>query len=144
MRSMEDLASASTAERRLQTSLLSAFASIAVTLAAIGLFGVLAFYVTQHIPEFGVRLALGATPAELLSHVMRRGLMLLAIGLAIGVPGALVLGRQMSTLLYGIQPMDPLALGGAVGVIACVTVAACVLPARRAMKTDPLVALRTD
>ena len=144
MRSMEDLAAASTAERRLQTSLLSAFATIALTLAAIGLFGVLAFYVAQHVPEFGVRLALGATPAELLSHVMRRGLMLLAIGLAIGAPGAVLLGRQMSTLLYGIEPMDPPALGSAITVLACVTLAACVLPARRAMKTDPLVALRTD
>jgi putative ABC transport system permease protein len=141
---MADLARSSTAERRLETSLLAAFASIALTLAAIGLFGVLAFYVSQHIQEFGVRLALGATPQGLLALVLRRGVVLLAIGLGLGLPGAAAVGRGMSTLLFGIEPLDPVAIALAVLVLTLVTLASCVLPARRAMKTDPLVALRTD
>jgi putative ABC transport system permease protein len=144
VRSMEEIASASIAERRLQTSLLAGFAAIALTLAAIGLFGVLAFYVAQHIQEFGVRLALGATPAGLLSLVMRRGARLLAIGLAIGLPAAVLLGQGMSTLLYRIEPFDLLALTAAVVLLTLVTALACALPARRAMGTDPLVALRNE
>src|SRR6185436_9577422 len=98
----------------------------------------------QHIQEFGVRLALGATPAGLLALVLRRGLVLLAIGLALGLPGAAAVGRGMSTLLFGVKPLDPIALALAVAVLTIVTLAACALPARRAMKTDPLVALRAD
>jgi predicted permease len=144
VKSMEELARSSTAERRLQTTLLAAFATIALTLAAIGLFGVLAFYVAQHIQEFGVRLALGATPAGLLSLVMRRGAVLLGIGLAVGLPAAILLGRGMSTLLYKVEPIDPPTLAAAVGLLAIVTAAACALPARRAMSTDPVIALRND
>ena len=144
VQSMSDLASASTAERRLETSLLAAFGSIALTLSAVGLFGVLAFYVSQHVQEFGVRLALGATPLGLLGFVMRRGLLLLAAGLLVGLPGAALMGRGMSTLLYEVHPFDPMAFGGAILMLAIVALAACALPARRAMKTDPLVALRND
>jgi putative ABC transport system permease protein len=144
VQTLEELASESTAERRLETSLLAAFAAIALVLAAVGLFGVLAFYVAQHMQEFGVRLALGATPARLLGLVVRRGLLLLVIGVVVGLPAALAMGRGMSTLLYGVEPADPIALGSAVALLAVVTVAACALPARRAMNTDPLVALRRD
>ncbi|HUR21624.1 MAG TPA: FtsX-like permease family protein, partial [Vicinamibacterales bacterium] len=86
----------------------------------------------------------GATPRGLLGVVIRRGLVLLAIGVAIGLPGALAMGRGMSTLLYGVEPADPVALGGAVILLLMVTLAACALPARRAMRTDPLIALRRD
>ena len=144
VRTLDELASESTAQRRLETSLLAAFASIALVLAAVGLFAVLAFYVAQHMQEFGVRLALGATPRGLLGLVIRRGLVLLAIGVALGLPAALAMGRGMSTLLYGVEPADPAALGGAVALLSAVTLAACAVPARRAMKTDPLVALRND
>ena len=144
VRTLDDLASESTAERRLETSLLAAFAVIALVLAAVGLFAVLAFYVAQHMQEFGVRLALGATPRGLLGLVIRRGLVLLGIGVALGLPAALAMGRGMSTLLYGVEPADPVALGGAVVLLSAVTLAACAVPARRAMKTDPLVALRND
>jgi putative ABC transport system permease protein len=144
VQSLEDLARISGSSRRMETSLLSALASIALTLAAIGLFGVLAFYVAQHVPEFGVRLALGATPAGLLGMVLRRGMTLLGTGLAIGVPGAWLMGRGMSALLYGVEPMDPVAVATAIVVLALVTAAACGIPARRAMKTDPIVALRND
>ena len=141
---MEDLATTSTANRRLEASLLSGFASIAVTLAAVGLFGVLAYYVAQHIQEFGVRIALGATPSTLLQLVMGRGLLLLGIGLALGLPAAAAMAQGMSAILFGVDPLDPPALVAAVTVLTLVTLAACVLPARRAMSTDPLVALRND
>lgn len=144
VRTLDELASESTAGRRLETSLLAAFASTALVLAAVGLFAVLAFYVAQHMQEFGVRLALGATPRGLLGLVIRRGLVLLAMGVALGLPAALAMGRGMSTLLYGVEPADPVALGGAVALLSAVTLAACAVPARRAMKTDPLVALRND
>jgi putative ABC transport system permease protein len=144
VRTLDELASESTAERRLETSLLAAFASIALVLAAVGLFAVLAFYVAQHMQEFGVRLALGATPRGLLGLVIRRGVVLLAMGVALGLPAALAMGRGMSTLLYGVEPADPVALGGAVALLSAVTLAACAVPARRAMNTDPLVALRND
>jgi len=144
VRSMEQLAQSSTAERRLETSMLAAFASIALGLAGIGLFGVLAFHVSQHVQEFGVRLALGATPADLLAAVMRRAAIMLAIGLAIGVPGALLMGRAMSALLYDVAPTDPVALGGSAVIITAVALLASALPARRAMRTDPLTAIRTE
>jgi putative ABC transport system permease protein len=144
VRTLDDVASESTAERRLETSLLAAFGAIALVLAAVGLFGVLAFFVSQHMQEFGVRLALGATPSGLLTLVIRRGLILLATGVAIGLPGALLMGRGMSALLYGVEPADPIALGAAVFLLSAVTLAACALPARRAMRTDPLIALRRD
>jgi predicted permease len=144
VRTLEDVASESTATRRLETSLLSAFGVIALVLAAVGLFGVLAFFVAQHLQEFGVRLALGATPRKLLGLVLRRGVTLLAIGLVIGLPAALAMGRGMSAILYGVEPADPIALVSAVGLLSIVTLAACALPARRAMRTDPLVALRRD
>jgi putative ABC transport system permease protein len=144
VRTLEDVASESTAERRLETSLLAGFGGIALVLAAVGLFGVLAFFVSQHLQEFGVRLALGATPRGLLGLVIRRGLILLAAGVAIGLPGAYAMGRGMSALLYGVEPADPIALGSAVVLLSLVTLAACALPARRAMRTDPLIALRRD
>jgi putative ABC transport system permease protein len=144
VRSMETLAAKSTAERTLETALLAAFAAIALALAAIGLFGVLAFYVAQHLQEFGVRLALGATPSGLLSLILRRGAFLLALGLAVGLPSAVLLGRGMSTLLFGIEPLDLPALSAAVALLTMVTAMACLVPARRAMRTDPVRVLRTD
>ncbi len=144
VRTLEEVASESTAERRFETSLLAGFGAMALVLAAVGLFGVLASYVAQHMQEFGVRLALGATPHGLLGLVIRRGLMLLVIGVAIGLPAALAMGRGMSTLLYGVEPADPVALGSAVFMLSVVTLAACALPGRRAMRTDPLGALRRD
>jgi len=144
MRSMDQMAQSSTAERRLETSLLTAFASIALGLAGIGLFGVLAFHVSQHVQEFGVRLALGATPSDLLLAVLRRAMLMLGIGLAIGVPGALLMGRAMSALLYDVAPTDPIALVGSAAILIGVTVLASALPARRAMRTDPLTAIRSE
>jgi putative ABC transport system permease protein len=144
MRTLRGLAHASTAERRLETWLLSAFGTMATILAAVGVFGLLAFHVAQHVQEFGVRLALGATPSGLMRLIVQRGARLLAIGLLLGIPGALLMGRSMSSLLYGVEPADPIAIGGAVALLSIATLAGCVVPARRAMKTDPIVALRRD
>jgi ABC-type antimicrobial peptide transport system permease subunit len=144
MASLDDLARQSTSARRLESSLLAAFAAIALLLAAIGLFGVLAFYVVQHLPEFGVRLALGASPSTLVMQVLRRGLWLAAAGTAIGLPAAMAVGRAMSSLRFDIGPTDPWVFGGSVAVLTAVTIAACTLPARRAMRTDPLLVLRAD
>lgn len=143
-RPLAELAHTSTAERRLETLLLLSFAVIATLLAAVGLFGILAFHVGQHVQEFGLRLALGATPSGLMRLVIRRGLLLIGLGVVLGVPGALAMGRGMSALLYGVEPADPLALGGAALMLSAVTLIACAVPARRAMNTDPLVALRSD
>jgi putative ABC transport system permease protein len=144
VRSLETLARSTTAERRLQTSLLAAFAAIALTLAAVGIFGVLGFYVAQHMQEFGVRLALGATPSGLLSLVMRRGAVLLAIGFAVGLPAAVLVGRGMESILFGVEPIDLASLAAAVVLLTSVTAAACLIPARRAMRTDPVRVLRLD
>ena len=142
VQTLDELASESTADRRLETWLLGGFAATAATLAAIGLFGVLAFYVAQHVREFGVRLALGATPSQLMRLVLRRGLVLLGLGLAIGVPAAMLMGRAMRAVLYETAPADPAVLTAAVSVLTIVTLVAAMVPARRAMHTDPLVALR--
>lgn len=144
MQPMAQLAHESTAQRRLETSLLATFASLALGLAGIGLFGVLAFHVSQHVQEFGVRLALGATPGNLLTGVLRRAMVVLAIGLAIGIPGALLMGRAMSAVLYDVAPSDPAALASSVIAMTVVTLIASALPARRAMRTDPLTAIRTE
>jgi predicted permease len=144
MRSMTELELTSTAERRLETSLLAAYAAIALGLSGIGLFGVLAFHVSQHVQEFGVRLALGATPRNLLAGVLRRAMLALVAGLGLGIPGALLMGHAMSALLYDVAPYDPVALGGATLAMALVTLAASALPARRAMRTDPLTAIRAE
>lgn len=144
LRTLDDLARTSTARRRVETAVLSVFAALALLLAAVGLFGVLAFHVAQHAQEFSIRLALGATPTGLLALVLRRGAVLLGLGLAVGLPGALLTGRAMAALLYGTAPTDPVALGGALGVIAFVTLLACVIPASRAMRIDPLAVLRNQ
>lgn len=144
MQSMERLERQSTAQRRLETALLATFALIALGLAGIGIFGVLAFHVSQHVQEFGVRLALGATPADLLAGVLRRAVLVLGIGLAIGIPGALLMGRAMSAFLYDVAPADPASLGASTIVMAVVTLLASALPARRAMRTDPLTAIRAE
>jgi predicted permease len=139
---LEDLAHESVAERRVETWILGGFAAGTALLAAIGLFGVLAFYLSQHVQEFGIRLALGATPPQLMWLVARRGLILFAAGVVVGVPATILLGREMKSLLYETAPTDPAAILGAVALIALVTFLACAWPARRAMRIDPAVALR--
>jgi len=139
---MEELVSTSLAQPRLNLSLLAAFASLALLLAAVGVYGVMAYAVTQRTQEFGIRMAMGATSADVLRHVLSEGGRLTVLGLALGLAAALGLTQLMSSLLFEVQPSDPLTLGIAAAVLAVVALAACYIPARRATRVDPLRALR--
>jgi predicted permease len=129
---------------RLIALLSAGFGLLATILASIGLYGVMAFVVARRKKELGIRLALGAQPGRLIWMVMREVLLLLAIGLAIGVPAALALGQLVSTQLYGIQPHDPWIAGTTMMVLAVVSAAAGLIPAHRASRIDPILALRYE
>jgi putative ABC transport system permease protein len=129
---------------RLIAMLSAGFGLLATLLASIGLYGVMAFVVARRRKELGIRLALGAQPGLVLWLVMREVMVLLAIGLAIGVPAALALGRLVSTQLYGIQPHDPWIAGSTILVLTLVSAAAGLIPAHRASRIDPILALRYE
>jgi putative ABC transport system permease protein len=141
---MDQLVSNSVAQPRLNLSLLVAFAALALALAAVGVYGVMAYAVTQRTQEFGIRMALGASPADVLRQVFLEGGRLAALGLALGLVAALALTRLMASMLYGVKPSDPLSLGVAAALLVVVAFAACYLPARRATTVDPMVALRYE
>jgi putative ABC transport system permease protein len=132
------------APRELQSSLLGGFAGFALLLAALGIYAVLAFSVTQRTQEIGVRVALGAQQSDILRQILAQGMQLAGLGVAIGVAGALALSHLLSSLLFGVSATDLLTLGGAVFVLLAVAVVACFIPARRAMRVDPLIALRYE
>ncbi|HEY0722717.1 MAG TPA: FtsX-like permease family protein, partial [Pyrinomonadaceae bacterium] len=141
---MSDVAASSFAARRFNMSLLSLFAALALVLAAIGIYGVMSNAVTQRTQEIGIRLALGASTIDVLKLIIRNGLTLVIIGVAIGLGGAFALTRLMATLLFGVTPTDGLTIGVVSGVLIGVALLACFIPARRATKVDPLVALRYE
>jgi putative ABC transport system permease protein len=124
--------------------LLSIFSGIALLLASIGIYGVLAYAVAQRTHELGIRAALGASSSTLLRLILVRGLMLALLGLAIGLGGTIGLTRFIATILFNIPPRDPMTLAWVGAVLAAVAVLACYIPARRATKVDPLVALRYE
>jgi hypothetical protein len=129
---------------RFNMLLVASFAAVAVLMAAVGVYGVNAYAVAKRTREFGVRAALGAAPAQLVSSVVRRGMVVASAGIAGGFVGALVLGRVLEGLLYGLPPRDPLTLVMSIAVLTAVAAMACWLPARRASRIDPIVALRVD
>jgi len=141
---LEEVVGGSVARPRLIASLLGLFAVLALVLGAVGIYGVLAYTVGQRQREIGVRLALGARPAEVLSMVLRSGMRLAGLGVALGVAGALALSQVMGSILYGVAPHDPLTFGGVAVVLLGVALAACLVPARRAMRVDPAVSLRAE
>ena len=135
---------ASIAERRFTMLLLSAFAAVAVALAAIGIYGVLAYLVSQRTQEIGVRLAIGAAPGDVARLFLGEGARLALVGLAAGVAGAAAATRALSALLFGVTATDPLTFAAVAGTLALVALAAAYVPARRAARVDPMVALRND
>lgn len=141
---MESLISQSVAQPRLASTLLGVFAALALVLAAIGLYGVMAYVVTQRTHEIGIRMALGANRAAVLKMILSQGIMLTLIGLALGVIGAFALTRFMSSLLFGVAATDPLTFIAVALILLIVSAAACYIPARRAMRVDPIVALRYE
>lgn len=134
----------SMADRRLTMAMLAAFAGLALALASLGVYSVMAYTVGQRSGEIGVRMALGARGGDVRSMVVRHGLALTGLGVAIGVAAALVLTRLINTLLFGVGAGDPLTYLGISALLAMVAVAACWLPAQRAARVDPMVALRGD
>jgi len=132
------------ARPRLLTALLGLFGAMGLILGALGIYGVLAYLVTQRTREIGVRLALGAQRRDVLGMVVGSGLRLAAIGIAIGLAGALLLTRLMQGVLYGVTATDPVTFGGVAVMLLGVATLASWLPARRATRVDPLVALRAE
>jgi len=134
----------STSAQKVAVTLLTVLGGLALLLAAIGIYGVMSYAVSQSNRELGLRMALGARSADVLRLVMYQGLALSAVGMVFGVAAALLLTRLLGTYLYHVSPRDPLAYSAALGVMLAVTVIACFLPAWRAMRTDPMRALRDE
>ena len=144
MKTLNDVVSKAAAPWRVPMLLMSAFAGVAMLLAMLGIYGITSYYVTQRTHEIGVRMALGAQIGDVLRLVLRRAMWLSVVGVGIGVAGAFVVMRYLTSLLYGVRPFDAITFAGvALGLIVVALVAA-VLPARRATKVDPLVALRYE
>jgi putative ABC transport system permease protein len=141
---LKEVVQGSMSDQRFRTVLLSAFAAVALLLAAVGIYGVLAYFVTQRGHELGVRLALGARPAALFRLVIGQGLRPVAVGAVAGVLGALAVTSVMQSLLFGVEAIDVPTYGVAVALLGLIATAACTLPALRAMRLDPLVALREE
>ncbi len=141
---MEKNIGASLSARRLTMSLLGAFAGLALVLASVGIYGVMALSTTQRTRELGIRFALGASRADVLLLVLGQGISLIAIGLAAGLAGAFAASRALNSLLYGVGALDAAALIGALITLAIVAFVACYLPARRASLVNPIEALRAE
>ncbi|HEY0170879.1 MAG TPA: ABC transporter permease [Pyrinomonadaceae bacterium] len=144
VRPMGDVLSNSVSARRWRTLLLSLFAFTALALACLGIYGVTAYSVTQRTHEIGIRMTLGARKADVLKMVVGQGLKLAVVGVAAGLVVALALSRLATSMLYGVEAADPVTLVAVAAILICVTAAACLIPARRATRVDPLVALKYE
>jgi putative ABC transport system permease protein len=144
IRTFDEVLDEEVVQRRLAAGLVAAFAALALLLASLGVYGVLSYFVTQHTAEIGVRLALGASRRDIFALVLGRGMALALTGAGLGVLSALALTRFVSSLLYGIRAADPATFGSAAAVLTALAFVACYLPARRAVRIDPMVAMRRE
>ncbi len=144
VRSMDQVLAHSLALRSFMMLLLSIFGGLALVLASVGIYGVISFAVSQRTREIGVRMALGARPADVLQMILTEGLKLVAVGVVLGTAAALLLTRLLEGMVYGVSMRDPLIFALVNLLMAAVSLAACYVPARRAMRVDPLVALRCE
>jgi predicted permease len=144
VRSMSERIDLSLASRKTSMLLANAFGGVALFLATLGIYGVLAYLVAQRTREIGIRVALGSSRAAILRLVLREGFQLVVVGLILGVVGAAFLQKFVATEVYGVRPLDPLVLASVMALLAIVALAACAVPARRALRVDPIVALRSE
>ncbi|HET6889977.1 MAG TPA: FtsX-like permease family protein, partial [Pyrinomonadaceae bacterium] len=144
IQTLDEMLSKSVAPRRFNMMLLGVFAGVALVLAAVGLYGVMSYSVNWRTNEIGIRMALGARSSNVLALVLREGMIMTLIGLGLGLAGALALSRLLTTLLYGVSARDPFTFAVVSIVLLFVALIACLIPARRATKVDPLVALRAE
>jgi predicted permease len=144
LRTLDDLLVQQRWAQRVFATMFSTFAVIALLLAAVGLYGVTAYSVAQHTREIGIRMVLGAPPRNVVGLFLRRGIIQLAVGLTVGLAGAIAVGRLLQSVLIAVSPRDPVTLGAIMTLLTLVGVAACVWPARRATRLDPVVALRHE
>jgi putative ABC transport system permease protein len=144
IRTMDRWMADSTAQARFNTILLATFAGVALMLAMVGIYGVMAYSVTQRTREFGIRMALGAQIADVLRLVTREGFSLAIAGVVLGLVLSLALTRLLRSLLFQVSALDPWVFGGVAALLSVVALAACVIPARRATHVDPMVALRYE
>ncbi|MEO8678628.1 MAG: ABC transporter permease [Vicinamibacterales bacterium] len=143
-RTLDEVASASAAVTQLAMRLLAGFAVVALVLAAIGIYGVMAYSVKQRTRELGTRVALGASRGDIIRLMMRQGAVMTLVGLVAGVAGGLAAARSLSVVLYGVPPSDPIALSAAAALLSATALAACYLPARRAARVDPAQTLAAE
>jgi putative ABC transport system permease protein len=141
---MDGVVADANAQPRFEMLLLAVFAGVALALAAVGIYGVMSYSVSRRTHEIGIRLSLGASQGEVLRLVVRQGMALALAGSAAGMAGALMLSRLMTNMLYGVRPTDPLIFAGVAMVLGGVALVATYIPARRATRIDPMVALRYE
>jgi putative ABC transport system permease protein len=144
VRAMAEIMSASIGRERFSSFILTVFSGVALLLAAIGIFSVVSYSVSRRTRETGVRIALGAVPRDILLMVVRQAMRPVWIGLGVGLVAAVVLARGLANLLFGVRTTDPFTLAAVILVLASISILACYLPARRATRVDPAIALRWE